>query len=458
MKLNNIIILFLALFVVVSCNDELELQPAQSLSTSEALADIDGMETALIGAYDLLQAVGYYGREMVVMPEIEADLAYLSINNSNRFVANYTYQWDAQNGDYTDLWNLGYRAILRVNNVINNIDALEGDADKKNVIKGEALAIRALAHFDLVRWFAKQYTNSNPSSDLGVPIILTSEITEPSRNTISEVFDQVIADLNAAKGLTSNSSIYRFSTDAVNALLARVYLYKGDWANAESAASAVINSGKYSLVTDFATMFAGPGSSEEIFTLNFQAAENNGSDNLGGIYNPDVYGDIRVSEDLLSLYVAEDDRLNVLYVHTNNEVYQGKFLGQDGIAGLASPKILRLSEMYLIRAEARANGSNAAGALADINALRVARGAPEFNSVSLSVILDERRRELAFEGHTLFDLWRTKTDMVRGQCNTGLELRVDECTISASSPLAVHPIPQREIDVNQNMVQNPGYN
>jgi hypothetical protein len=201
MKNIKIYILALGLMVIASCSDFLELTPAQSLSTNEALEDLDGFETALFGAYDNLQSVGYYGREMVVMPEIEADLVYLTIQNSNRFINNYIYNFIPTNGDYTDLWNQAYRTILRVNNIINNIDAIEGDAAVKNQIKGEALAIRALAHFDLVRWFAKQPTNGNAGSDLGVPIILESIIDEPARNTVSEVYSQVVSDLNAAKGL-----------------------------------------------------------------------------------------------------------------------------------------------------------------------------------------------------------------------------------------------------------------
>ncbi len=445
--------------IFASCEDTLELNPAQSLSTTEALADVDGMQTALNGAYDGLQSVNYYGRNYLVIPEIQADLGYLSINNSNRFVNNYIYQWNAQEGTFTNFWNIAYSVILRVNNIINNIDALDGAADDKNDIKGQALAIRALAHFDLVRFFGKQPTNGNPTSDLGVPIMLEAAISEPARNTVAEVYAQVIKDLTDAKALLPQNNKDRFSKDAIDALLARVYTYQGNWSAAEASASAVISSGRYTLTSDVVAMFEGPGSSEEIFTLKVAAAETNGADNMGGIYNPDTYGDIRVASDLLDKYESDDTRLDLFYVHTNNQIYQSKHLIQDGIAGLHSPKILRLAELFLIRAEARFKSNNASGALADINTLRAARGTSAFTAeqINFSVILDERHRELAFEGHTWFDYIRNNIDIIRDQCNTGLELALPDCSLSARDNLTVLPIPQREIDVNQSMVQNPGY-
>ena len=462
MKNTRILTLLCFIFLITSCTKELEINPQQSLSTGEALSDLPSMKTAVNGAYDDLQAVGYYGREFLVMPETEANLVYLSVTNSNRFVSSYTYQWTTADGDITDFWNIGYSAILRANNVINNIDAIEGDATEKNQIKGEALAIRALVHFDLVRFFAKQYTTGTPTTDLGVPIMLKADIGEPARNTVAEVYTQVIADLTAAKGLLRNVGIHRFSPEAAEALLARVYLYKGDWANAATAATSLIGNAGYSLADDVTAMFAAPGSSEEIFTLKNESSETRGSDNLGNIYLPAGYGDIRVTTDLRDIYEIGDSRKSLIYVHTNGEYYQAKFNEQDGVVGLHSPKILRLAEMYLIRAEARfrQSPSDVTGALADLNAIRTKRGATMMLTLpnGINDILAERHRELAFEGHTAFDYWRTGTTMTRQQCDTGLEVSSGGlCSVPADDFHTVHPIPQREMDVNQAMVQNAGY-
>lgn len=460
MKKIKYILFIISALLLFSCNNQLELDPQESLATDEALSDINGMTTALNGVYNGLQTVSYYGRNYLVMPEIEADLVYLSIDNSNRFVTNYTLAWNQDNAEITAFWNIAYALILRCNNIINRIDELEGDQAAKDQIKGEALAIRAMIHFDLVRVFAKQYTQSTPTIDLGVPVVTASTLGEPARNTIEEVYTQIIADLNAAKPLMTDQGIYHFSPNAAEALLARVYLYKGDYANAEQSATAVINSGDYALSDDIVAAFQAPGSSEEIFTLRFVATETFGSDNLGQIYNPDGYGDIRVTTDLIDLYEEGDDRLNFIYEGPTGEMYQSKFLEQDGVPGLHSPKILRIAEMYLIRAEAAAQLNKGSQAIADLNAIRTKRGASALTGVPageiLEAVLAERRRELAFEGHTKFDLWRNGIDLVRDQCNTGKELTAP-CTLEATSNYTVYPIPRREVDVNQNIVQNPGY-
>ena len=452
--------LYLVVFIsltIFSCEDSLDLTPLQSLNTQEALADVDGLETALNGAYNALQSVNYYGREYMVLPEIEANLVYLTVNNSNRFTAAYQYGWTIANGDITAVWNTAYTTILRVNNVINTIDDIEGDQTRKNQLKGEALAIRALCYFDLVRFFGNPPTTGNPATDLGVPVTLVATLEELPRNTVNEVYDQVIADLNAAKGLMTGTDYQRFTANAAEALLARVYLYRGNNAAAETSASAVINSGQYSIATSYEAMFNGPGSTEDIFTILFQTDESNGSDNHGQIYNPEGYGDIRVTQDLIDLYEAGDERANMIYQFSDNEFYTSKYDSQDGIPGLVSPKILRLSEMYLIRAEARYNTGNSAGALEDLNAIRTARGASEWTSISnLLQIVEERQRELVLEGHTTFDLYRNNLPMVRSQCNTGIELNTI-CFVAADNFRTVHPIPEDEMLVNQQMVQNPGY-
>ena len=450
-------LLILCLCLFSSCTKELDIDPAQSLSTSEALGDLPAMQIALNGAYNGLQGISHYGRDYLVVPEVSANLVYVSFTNSGRFTGIYDYNFTTRNGYVGGVWNSLYNTILRVNNILNNVDSLEGDEEQKNQIKGEALAIRALAYFDLVRFFGRPYTTGDPESDLGVPVLLVSEIGEPSRNTVAEVYAQVISDLETAKGLLQNVGIYRFSPEAVDALLARVYLYQGAWSKAESASTALIDNPQYSLAPSFNALFANPGSSEEIFTLNFEVSESRGSNNLGAMYNPNQYGDIRVTSDLYDLYEANDSRRAMIYTE-NGELYQRKFIAQQGIAGLHSPKILRLAEMYLIRAEARYRQNEVDKALEDLNVIRLQRGASELTGLDNGIldIFHERQRELAFEGHTAFDLWRTGITMVRAQCNTVVQIN-SPCEIEASYFKTVFPIPDREMNVNPNMVQNEGY-
>ncbi len=454
-----------ALFIASACTSVLDVEPAQSLSTSAALSNYSGFQAALAGIYDQMQKTQYYGRDLLVRAETRGDNTYVALQNSNRFITDYNYQLSNNTG-YTDLWNFAYSVILRANNVINNIDnATDATQAQRDQILGEALAVRALAHFDLVRIFAKPYFDGN-GAQLGVPIELKAEIASPTRNTVAEVYTQVIDDLNRAKTkLNADVAPFSFSVDAVNALLSRVYLYKGDNANAEQAATDVISTGNYALADLDGDFWTTSGSEEEIFTLLFLPSENLGSENYGQIYNPGVgYGDIRVTKDIRDAFTDPDDKRIAasFYQYTNGEYYVNKFTGENDIPGLASPKILRLAEIILNRAEARAKQGKYALALADVDLIRDRAGIDPIGAVAdanvLTAVLDERRRELAFEGHRSFDLFRNDLSLVRIQCNTGLEVNVaGNCTVDKASNLRIYPIPQRELDANKNMVQNEGY-
>jgi starch-binding outer membrane protein, SusD/RagB family len=449
-----------------SCQDILNKEPAQSLSVNESLSDIESLQTALFGAYDGLQVTNYYGRDFLVNPEIGGDNVYLTIDNSNRFVANYRYDLDATTTQ-TGFWNQAYAIILRVNNIILAVDNVPDGTDaEKNQVMGEALTIRAMVHFDLSRVFCAPYAEGS-GADTGIPVMLEPNIGTPPRNTLAEVYDQVKLDLTQAMGLlTENVGPDRITANAAKALLARVYLYEGDNANAEQMASEVIGSGAYSLHdgADLATFYTTTGNAEEIFSLNQRPEETRGSNNLGQIYNPSGYGDIRVTTDIINLYEAGDERglsppsgADLIYLNSDGEYYNGKFLGESGVPGLTSFKVLRLAEMYLIRAEARSKQSNPAGATADINIIRTRAGLADFvGNVNLADVLAERNRELAFEGHRTFDLWRNGLPLVRIQANTGLEVSAP-AFIAANSFLRVYPIPQRELDTNPEITQAPGY-
>jgi hypothetical protein len=290
---------------------------------------------------------------------------------------------------------------------------------------------------------------------------------EPPRGTVAEVYAQIDADLATAAGLLDNSQgPYRITLDAVIALQARVALYKGDYATAKSKADQIINSGAYPLMSsaDVVDAWTTDGLSEEIFTLKFLTAETRGSDNLGRIYIPSGYGDIRPSTDWRKLMDADldgvaddgDVRLDWIRLFSDGEWYQHKFDGADGIEGLTSPKIFRTSEMYLIAAEAALETGG--DPLPYLNTLRAARGASALASADLSVVMNERSRELAFEGHRAFDLFRRGMSAVRDQFtdDPGKAL-AGPATIPPADYQRAYPIPQVELDANPNMVQNPGY-
>jgi len=459
--------------IVSSCNDELVQTDPQALSTDEALSTFEGLQTALFGAYDGMQDLNWYGRDFIVIPEVGGDNVYIAIDNSNRFLQNWDYQLNSTNTQ-TALWTDVYATILMVNNIIIIIEsgaveigpAEQADAD---LVLGEAYAIRAIAHFDLVRAFSQQYTIDQNSP--GVPVITEplEPTAVPARNTVAEVYNQVDADLTRASGLLDNSQgPFRITKDAITAMQARVALYKGDYGTAKTLADQIINGGNYPLMSASLVQdgWKIDGLSEEIFTLKFLTSENRGSNNLGSIYIPSSYGDIRPSTDWRRLFDANLDGVgddnDVRYSWVNNvdsgdgEYYQYKYAGADGVDGLVSPKILRTSEMYLIAAEGTLE--TGADALPYLNTLRAARNADPLTSADLAAIMDERSRELAFEGHRTFDLFRRGMTANREQFidEPGKHLTAPD-VVPPQDFLRAYPIPQVELDANTNMVQNNGY-
>ena len=451
----------LAMIVLaIACDNKLDLEPQQSLSDVEALGDFSGLQTALIGAYHGLQDVDYYGRNFLVMPEAQGDNILIALDNSNRFLQNTGYTFTVGNADVRDLWNDVYLVIGAANNIINAFETVtDGTEEERNHVLGQALFLRALAHFDLVRAFGRPYTEDNGAS-LGVPVILISEVGSPARNTVSEVYTQVISDLQQARDLMNNNEAPFFaSSDAANALLSRVYLYMGDNANAITSASAVIESGNYSLVPNedyVASWQVADGTPEEIFSLRFQADETYGADNLGRIYLPEGYGDLRPTQDIMDLLAPEDVRGEFIR-DFNGDDYNFKFEGILDVPGLASPRILRLAEIILNRAEAYAKSGEFTNAKADLNSIRTRAGLAAIDPPDgevLNEVLLERRRELVWEGHRSFDIFRNGESLQRIECNA---LALDACTVNPSDTRIIFPIPEDEINANINMVQNPGY-
>ncbi|EMR04436.1 RagB/SusD family nutrient uptake outer membrane protein [Cesiribacter andamanensis] len=474
---------------LAGCTDKLELEPEQSLSNEQALNSFAKAQTAIYGSYDGFQALAYYGRDFPVMADANSDDIVIG-QNSGRFLRDNDFQYSAEYATSTGFWNAAYAVIGRANNVINAMPNItDGSEEQRNQVLGEALFIRALAHFDLVRRFAQPYSLDN-GAGLGVPYITVTEIGEPSRNTVAEVYNLVIADLERAETLmTQDVGKFRANKKAAQALLSRVHLYRGtaadnqkvvDWANAAETGMSLVSNADY-----LADWFS-DGSAESFFELKFVADENRGADNYGYIYLPTVttdvfaanidlpttmvnsngYGDLRPSNELIGLLDENDIRRNFIqFVPGWDDDFQFKFLNQVAdIAGLISPRILRLSEVVLNRAEANAKLGNFIQARADLNRIRTRAGLPELtlelvgNDNLLMEILEERRRELMFEGHRFYDLMRNGMDLIREDCGA-IATSGGACRINSGDTRVAYPIPQREIDANPGMAgqQNPGY-
>ena len=471
-------IIGLALIATVSstftaCKGFLEEEPLMKQSNELTFATYDGLNKAGTAIYGLMQSASWYDGQYILKGELRSGNAKnpVSIPGSGRYREDT--QWNYNESSTYSLWTYAYYTIAWCNNIINHLESCDkGDATQQDLdnLKAEALFMRALCHFDLVVTYAQPYSAAPES--LGVPVILVTENGQPARNTVKEVYDQVVADLLEAEGLMSAS--YKRAGDdgaagatkpAIQALLSRVYLYMENWQGAADYATKVINNGQYKLLADadYINMFSSsvaPAGSEIIFEV-FGSKKNDYWDESGWTHLPyitswgngdDGSGDVCATTDLYELYEDGDIRLGFFEKNENDWLitkYKGK---EGGVPRETNIPLLRLSEMYLNRAEAIANGASISGASArgDLEAIAAKRGATvpaQFN------VLTERRKELMFEGHYVYDLARTKTPLVRKDFDG---------TVNKDLPAApdyhwAMPIPKREMDANPNMEQNPGY-
>ncbi|MFV0592465.1 MAG: RagB/SusD family nutrient uptake outer membrane protein [Draconibacterium sp.] len=475
--LNKLIIVTGAVFMLAGCEGFLQQEPVLQQTSELTLSTFEGLNNATVGAYTPLYGANWYGGYFVLSSDMRGGNGKLKPNDAGYQFDAYTWNYTAENTE--NLWSSAYTAIARANNVINAIPNYVGSDDEKATLqkyKAECLFIRAIAHFDLVRLYAQPYSYSK--TGLGVPVVIETKIDEPARNTIEEVYAQVVADLKEAESLfgtykrDGGSDPKGFATkEAAQALLARVYLYMEDWQNAATYATKVIDSEKFEMWTadQYVTVSENAEGawgretegSEVIFSV-YGALGNSGYPGQVGLpymTNPEYHGDACASDDLLNLYEEGDVRRDLFYADPQGRpVYEGyfwtnKYPSKTGDGSTNNTPVLRLSEMYLIRAEAIYKGASISGvtALSDFNMVRTNRGlAARTSAIVLSDISAERRRELCFEGHITFDLARRQEGLVRIDYDA-----TSNQNISFPDNKWAVPIPKSELNANENMVQNP---
>lgn len=429
---------------VASCEDILDLEPAQSLSNESALSDDAGVKQTLLGAYDRMAQTALLGGEVMMNADLYAGFGEIEwIGTFEEFKEIYNRDILVNNGAVSGLWDDAYEVINTCNNVLNALDVVDiADRDR---VEGEALTLRAWCLFELTRAFGQQYEVGSDNSQLAVPIILEptlaiGENSEVTRNTVEECYNQVIADLIAAEAKLPEDNDEFIDTWVASALLARVYLQKEDYANARDAADRVINSGEFELNATYAECFTqDDATDEDIFSV--EISELDGSNVLNTYYAINDFGgrgDIEILDEHLALYDISDLRTTMFLIDGGSR-FSTKYNNE-----FANVSAIRLAEMYLIRAECNQRLGTAIGASPDddYNAVHTRAGLPEAAGVSLDDILYERRLELAFEGFRVHDVKRTKGTIG---------------TMNYNDPKLVYPIPQIEIDKNPLLEQNPGY-
>jgi len=438
--------------ILSGCEDELFISPQQSIDQNLALNSDANVKSVLVGAYSEMRSTSLYGGRLHLFSEMlgaNSEIRWEGTFNEVREVFNK--QIFVNNGFVQSTWATAYRAINVSNNVLASLDVV--NAADKNRIEGEALFIRASMLFELVKLYGLPYSAGNVESNLGVPIILepTRGINTQSfvaRSTVAQVYQQIITDLTKAESLLPASNSFRARNFVAAAQLSRVYLQMERYADARDAANRAITvalgQGK-GLIPVFLNAFNNEADTQEdLFTI--QVNTQDAGNDMFLFYSIPQFGardgDVSIQAPHIALYEAGDDRLSQFYSGAG-ELRTAKWRDR-----FRNVKVIRLSELYLTRAEAnlRLNTSVGDTPLNDVNRIRLRAKLPALVSVTIEQILKERKLELAHEGHSIHDAKRTKTSIKEG--NT---------TYPFNDPKLVFPIPQREIDANPKLVQNPGY-
>ncbi|WP_157579061.1 RagB/SusD family nutrient uptake outer membrane protein [Pontibacter roseus] len=465
-------------FVLPSCDDILDVEPEFQRDVSDTFQTLEDYEFALTGAYARFRQSGYYSTggngtgSYSQLPDMLTDNVAETNESLANFISLTDWVYTADNSLVEETWQDAYSVINQANIVLRDIDRFaEEDPTGVNRIKGQALAIRGFVHFDILRYWGVEFERN--SSELGIPYKTTPDFEErPARLTVKESYDRIYADLEEAEALLAdvdrpiNSATNRSRIDdvAVKGMLARINLYAEQYQAAEAYATQVIDLVPLATRAEFPGIWSDANQAEVLWAVAFNAGEGSPSQNTYfASGNRNTY---RPSLDLLQEYNQTADIRYSAYFATRNSrggtprVVLSKFIGRGtALDNVVNFKVLRVAEMYLIRAEARAMQGNTAGALADLNALRAAR-IQGYTPVALTgqALLDaialERQKELIGEGHRWFDLKRTTRTIVREDCTVA-----SFCELEPTAREWVWPIPQSELIANPNMQgqQSPGY-
>lgn len=458
-------ILLPALFIggiFSSCEKFLSQESITEVASDDMFNDLASLESARIGLYNSLQDVSYYGGNYVLATEAHSDngaaggfdyaeleeLGNKSLTSSNLIVE----------GIWIAIYNTIYNANRILENIGNITDATLSE-ELRNDIKGETLSIRALAHFDLLRMFGEHW---DINSSYGIPVVTSTLSPDDAvtRSTVAITYGAIIDDLNTALDLLSDDDLRlgegnykgaQFITKTnTKAILARVYQYKKDYVQAAEYASEVIDAGYSNLSTasSVQSIYTDQLSNEAVFELIFNPQDKS-------FYNAYTYSRTDALRTEVLYLAAEDlhtffderpgDVRSELVNYTDNDLSiapDGRTQKyRDEVFQDNSAYIMRIAELYLIRAEAKGFFFGGAD---DLNTVRTSRGldaaAPASEEEFIQLLMDERRSELNFEGHRYFDLAHFgKVEEVLGE-----------------GVLSEFPIPLRDVNA-AGLVQNPGY-
>lgn len=485
--------LFAATALSTSCSNFLDVKPTHAADKDESVTTAADAQVIIRGLMSKMASGSYYGRNFMLYGDVKGgDFTITSQGRGYDYL--YVFNHSPQSNSYSAIWDQAYHCIAQINNLLTQIQKIKDNGSTENFDQyiGQALTARALIYFDLVRLYGEPY-NENKEA-LGVPITLEvlNYNAKLGRNTVSENYVQILKDLKDAEPLLSKTNSNGYLNYYANkAIQARVYLFQDDFENALSNAETIINSNAYSLYTNanwvnsWGTQFG----TESIFELAILPSEGDlGNTSLGAYYRRRGHPNATIAagyftastnfidllnedtEDIRKGIMSYDEvsntRLGALYKYsgsTDVSTTTGKGDGKGNTTAI-NIKVIRLSEVYLIAAEAalRSNTSDrtkAAGYLQQIRKRSPNLTPATSSTINLDMIADERSKELLGEGHRFFDMMRWNRvidfdDDLGSVPHTHRDKQIDRTFYKT-----ILPISQDEGNANPVIKgqQNPGY-
>jgi tetratricopeptide (TPR) repeat protein len=436
--------------LAVGCEKKLDLANPQALDSATVFSTEDRVRRVLIGNYASLGAGSLFGGDVHWMSELmgsDGELNWVGTFPDPRQIWGKTIQ--TNNSNVLATYSAAYRVIFNCNNILGSLEVVS--TANKNRVRGEALFLRAMAYFELIKFYGeKPYVAGNTGTLKGVPLITAPGPSAPQsteyklpRASVEEVYVQIIKDFSDAESLLPNTNSVYANKSAALLGLARVYLQQAKYPEARDAANRCLNAATgRSLRPNYADAFNNTANTtEDIFAM--QVTVQVGTNSNFTYYSTGTFGardgDIEVQQKHMNKYETGDRRKNLFFFEAD-AFRVGKWQ-----LNFCNVKVMRLAEAYLTRAECNVRLGTAIGATvaADIKRIRDRVALPEIASPTLAQVLKERELELAFEGQGVWDAKRMK------QSVDGLPWDDNRITF---------PIPLRERNINPSLTQNPGYN
>lgn len=489
----SVLVAVLLTFSLTSCLDQF---PTEAFPEEESMLTLSDAEQTLTGIYSLFKSSALYGGYLTLCPDIQSDLAYAVTGNSNTY--GNIWQWDilSTSSEIEAVYGALYKVIGFCNFYLEKVDALRAtlvideEIEHLDIYTGEVYCARALAYSELLKLYCKAYDPATAENELGV--VLVTKWTEPEeavRASLKESYEFVVSDLEKAQELLDSDydmySSYYLTKAAAQALRARVALYMQDWDNAIKYSSEIIDSeakmfqladarSQYtSDMTYLDYMWAYDVAYEIIWRVGYTPTSYGGA--LGQVFlnfTSDYtyyYPDYIPAQWVLNLYDSSDGRLGAYFATLQTGYSSGlsltlltKYYGNQTLIGsnlyhLSMPKVFRLSEQYLIRAEAYCMKGDYSKASADLTTLRNSRcttnGTVAISADNyLEVISNERVKELYMEGFRLHDLKRWNMGFER-TLQTGAQPEGSSLKVNKDNALFVWPIPKHEIEAPGSQIQ-----